>query len=323
MTAVAALDPGIASLIRSDEPVIAHRALVDLDRADPDDRRVLALRRRIPAGRLVSALMAGQEADGGFGRHPYSKWTGGHWRLVSLMDLGVPADLPGAPAAIEPVLGWLLGTSHRSNIPTIAGLPRRCASQEGNALAVAVHFGLADDPRVALLADSLVSWQWPDGGWNCDRREAAHHSSFHETLPAYRGIAAFARATGDRAAAMASDHAAEFVLRHRVAYRERTGRPLGPDAVRIHYPPYWHYDFLAGLRVLAESGHVTDPRTADALDLLESKRRADGAWAPDRIHFRRPGSASLVDVADWARPGQVSQPATLGALLVLRAAGRS
>jgi hypothetical protein len=323
MTAVAALDPGIAWLLRSDEPLIAHRALVDLDGADPDDGRVVAVRSRIPVGRLVGALMAGQQSDGGFGRHPYSKWTGGHWRLVSLMDLGVPADLPGARAAIEPVLGWLLGASHRSNVPTIAGLPRRCASQEGNALAVAVHFGLEDDPRVALLAESLVSWQWPDGGWNCDRREAAHHSSFHETLPAYRGVAAFARATGDPAAVTSSERAAEFVLGHRVAYRERTGRPLAPDAVRIHYPPYWHYDFLAGLRVLAESGHVTDPRTADALDLLESKRRADGTWASDRVHFRRPGSTSLIDVADWARPGQPSEPVTLGALLVLRAAGRS
>ena len=322
MTAVAALEPGIAWLLRSDEPVIAHRALVDLVGADHDDGRVTASRRRIPAGKLVAVLIAGQEADGGFGRHPYSKWTGGHWRLVSLMDLGVPADLPAADEAIEPVLHWLLGKAHRSNVPTIAGLPRRCASQEGNALAVAVHFGLEGDPRVALLAESLASWQWPDGGWNCDRREDAHHSSFHETLPAYRGVAAFARATGDPAAAASCERAAEFVLRHRVAYRERTGRPLGPEAVRIHYPPYWHYDFLAGLRALAESGHVTDPRTAEGLDLLESRRRADGTWAADGVHFRRPGSTSLVDVADWARPGQPSEPVTLGALLVLRAAGR-
>ena len=59
MTAVAALEPGIAWLLRSDEPVIMHRALVDLVGADHDDGHVAALRRRIPAGKLVAALIAG------------------------------------------------------------------------------------------------------------------------------------------------------------------------------------------------------------------------------------------------------------------------
>jgi hypothetical protein len=140
-------------------------------------------------------------------------------------------------------------------------------------------------------------------------------------LPAFRGLAAFARQTGDREAREASDRAAEFLLRHRVCFTERTGRPLSDQALRIHYPPYWHYDFFGGLRVLAESGHVADPRAADALDLLESKRRDEGRWASEAVHFRAPGSAgSGVEVVDWGRGP--SEPVTLGALLVLRAAGR-
>jgi hypothetical protein len=321
MTVIAGRDPAVDWLLDADEPLIRYRTLVDVLGERRDDARASDLRRAIPHGLIVRALLSGQEVDGGFGRHPYSKWTGGHWRLVSLMDLGAPPDLPRVREAIEPVFRWLTGRSHISNVPVIAGLARRCASQEGNALAVAVHFGMAGDERSRQLAESLIGWQWPDGGWNCDRRETAHHSSFHESLPPFRGLAAYARATADRAAADAADRAAEFFLRHRVAFSERTGRPIAAAAVRIHYPPYWRFDFLAGLRVLAEADRLADPRTSDALDLLESKRSDDGTWAAEAVHFRPPGARSQADVVDWGH-GVPSEPVTLGAMLVLQAAGR-
>jgi len=326
MTAVA-LDPGVDLLLHSGEPLIRYRALVDLAGAPADDPRVVAARAAIPDGPIARALLADQP-----GRHPYSKWRGAHWRLVSLMDLGVPADVPGLREAIEPVLRWLTGRGTRPrplNGPILAGLHRRCASQEGNALAVAVHLGLADDPRAHVLVEGLLGWQWPDGGWNCDRHADAHHSSVNETFPALRGLAAFVRRTGDRRLALAARggtaRTAEFLLRHRVAYSHRTGMPMHSKVVRFHYPPYWHYDVLVGLRALAESGHIGDPRTADALDVLESRRRPDGAWSADAAHYRRPGTAdSLVEVVDWV-PGDQSGPSealTLSALLVLTAAGR-
>ena len=83
--------------------------------------------------------------------------------------IGVPAGEPRAVAAAQTVLDWLTGDGHRRGIKTIDGLVRRCASQEGNALAVCCRLGMAGDPRVELLARSLVEWQWPDGGWNCTR----------------------------------------------------------------------------------------------------------------------------------------------------------
>ena len=326
MTGVA-VDRGIELLLASDEPLIRYRALLDLVGAGPHDPRVAAAREAIPDGRIVRALLEDVP-----GKHPYAKWVGAHWRLVSLMDLGAPADLPGVREAVEPVLRWLTGrgrTPRAQGGPVINGLARRCASQEGNALAVAVHLGLADDPRVAFLAETLVGWQWPDGGWNCARHADAHHSSVSETFPGLRGLAAFARHTGDETAAAtarsAADRTAEFLLRHRVAYSHTTGAPMHKVVVRLQYPPYWHYDVLAGLRALVESGHIGDPRTSDALDLLESKRRDDGMWAADHAHYARPGTAgSLVEVVDWA-PGRGARPheaLTLSALRVLKAAGR-
>lgn len=324
MSVVTALDPGVARLVESHEPVVRFRALVDLLGVASDDRRVTDARRSIPSGRIVAALIAGDPGDRSRSRprHPYSKWLGVHWRLVSLMDLGVPAEALDAAPVLEPVLRWLTGRNRLASIPVIAGRARRCASQEGNALAVATHFGFQDDLRVVELAEALIRWQWPDGGWNCDTRPQATHSSVNETLPALRGLARFARLTADDGVRTAVERAAEFLLRHRVAWSEHSDQPIHAIVVKLHYPPYWHYDVLAGLRVLAESGHVGDPRAIDALDLLEAKRRPDGTWHADGAHHRpRRKSDSLVDVVDW-RADDARDAITLSALLALKAAGR-
>ena len=159
-------------LLRSDEPAIRHLTRKDVlgEAIEPDPDEILA-------GPIVSALLAGQQPDGGFGGHPYKKWTGAHWRLVSLVELGVAAGEPRAVRAAETVLDWLTGEGHRRGVKLIEGLARRCASQEGNALAVCCRLGMAGDPRVDLLARSLVEWQWPDGGWNCDLRATGRLSS--------------------------------------------------------------------------------------------------------------------------------------------------
>ena len=322
--AVVALDPGVEFLTRSAEPLIRWRALVDLADVPAADPRVSAVREGIPSGPIVRSLVQPTPE-----RNWYSKWRGAHWRLTSLMDLGAPADLPGAAEQVEPAIRGLTGGGRvhpvARKVQVIDGRARFCASQDGNALAYAVHFGLAGSARAVVLAEMLARWQWPAGGWNCDRRPGVTHPSVNESFPALRGLAAYARATGDRQARDAADRAAEFFLRHRVAWSERTGEPIHRVVVRLQYPPYWHYDVLTGLRALLESGHLGDPRTADALDLVESKRRPDGAWSADSRHDRPPGTAnSLVEVADW-QPGGKDAPheaLTLSGLTVLKAAGR-
>jgi hypothetical protein len=241
---------------------------------------------------------------------------------VSLADLGVPPETRGLRKAFSTVLDWLTGEGHIRGVKVIDGRARRCGSQEGNALFVAAHLGAFDEPRVHQLASNLIGWQWPDGGWNCDVRPGVTHSSFNESLPPLLGLAAYADATGDRKTRAAADRAAEFLLKHRVIYSETTGELAHPTFANLRYPPYWHYDALAGLKALERSGHLGDPRTSDALDFLESKRRPDGMWHPDGYHWKPPGAkGSNVDVVDWGRHA-ASEPLTLGALRVLRAAGR-
>jgi hypothetical protein len=319
--AVAMRDPALDFVLASDEPAIRHAGLTELLDRPQDDPEVRSAREAIPDGPIVRGLLAARGQDGRWLVHPYAKWGGAHWRLVSLADLAVPPSRLGLDAAYDSVLEWL-GPGHVKRVRVIEGLARRCGSQEGNALNVGVWLDRADESRVRQLAEHLIRWQWPDGGWNCDIRPGARHSSFNETLPPLIGLSRFAVATGDAAARDAADRAAEFLLRHRVVFSERTGTIAHPVIVELHYPPYWHYDVLAALRALAVSRHIDDPRTADALDLLEAQRRSDGTWRAGGRWWRRPGSTgSNVEVVDWGGRGP-NAALTLSALRVLRAAGR-
>ena len=145
--------------------------------------------------RMIAGLLSAQQDDGSFGGHPYRRWTGAHWRLVSLVELGIPAGHRDAVRAVEGVLRWIAGPSPAR---VVAGRERRHASMEGNALFVCSRLGFADDARVRSLVERLLRAQWPDGGWYCDQRPAATHSSFHETVTPIRGLAAYHAATAAR-----------------------------------------------------------------------------------------------------------------------------
>jgi hypothetical protein len=264
--------------------------------------------------RVRDAIVTGLSRD--YGVHAYGKWQGAFWRLLSLADLGVPPGHDGAVRAAEETLDWVaspqrLATIHKRRI---AGRVRRCASQEGRTLQACIDVGLRGDARLDVLAESLVDTQWPDGGWNCDRKTHVTHSSFNETWGPILGLARY----GARDAAA---RGAEFLLEHQVAYSHRTGEPAHPTILRLRYPPYWHYDLLAGLRTVAVSVGLDDPRLGKPLDALEEQRRPDGTWRCDGKWWKRPGAAgSNVEVVDWGETA--NELLTEQAAGVLRVAGR-
>ena len=178
---------------------------------------------------MVRTLLSGQCRDGGLGVHPYRKWTGAHWRLVSLVELGIPPGELRAVRAAGTVLGWLTGREHRSRVVMTGGLARAHASHEGNALAVCSRLGLGRDLRAELLAEPLARWQWPDGGWNCDRRATGLRSSFHESLAPAWGLFEYWRATGEPAAREAALRTAELFLEHRLFRSLHTGQVIRRD----------------------------------------------------------------------------------------------
>lgn len=267
------------------------------------------------SGAKVQALL-----DAAPTRHPYSKWTGAHWRIVSMVELEVPAGEPRAMVAAEQVL-TTMARSLKYGVQVVNGLTRRCGSIEGNALAACSLLGLAGDPRTQAMAEGLMEWQWPDGGWNCDKNPSAHRSSFHETHAAAWGLHEYWRATGESAARDAAVRAGELFLEHRVFRRLADGAVIDRKWLKPKYPPYWHYDVLQALLVLSRLGLAKDARAGDALDILEEQRQEDGRWEAGPQWWRPVGGNSSQEVVDWGRSGP-NEMVTLNALRVLRAAGR-
>jgi hypothetical protein len=308
-------EQAIEWLLTSDEPGIVmqvRRDLLDEDSATPDDK--------ISDGPLASRLLGGQQADGGFGVDPYQKWMGAHWRLVSLVDLGVSSGETRVMAALETVLGWIAQDGPAQDALKIRDRFRVHGSIYANALAVATRLGQADDTRVRELAQKLVFWQWPDGGWNCDRHPAVSHSSFYESITPMWALAEYGRATGDADAARAAQRAAEFFLEHKVYKSHSADRPGDLKWLRLRYPEYWHFDYLHGLVLLARSGALPDRRATDALDLLREQQQPDGRWVPSGPQYWKGSTGLYGDAARWDM-ASASQMLTLHALRVLRACG--
>jgi hypothetical protein len=260
---------------------------------------------------MIAGLLSGQRSDGGFGVHPYSKWTGSHWRLVSLVELGIPKTSRAARAAANNVLAWIAA---RSEPLVISGRERRHASMEGNALAVCSRLGMARDPRVGHLVDVLLRSQWPDGGWNCDREPAELRSSFHETLSPIWGLVEYHRATGSKGSFQAARRAVELLLDHRLFRSRKSAKVIDSEWLQIHWPHYWHYDVLQGLRAVRLLGMLRDPRADEALERLRSRRQPDGTWKAGGRRYWSLGK-SRTEVVDW---GDAHQIVTATALLVLQ-----
>jgi hypothetical protein len=322
------LEKLINRLLSSDEPSVRYKVLVNVLDEAPGSTAVRDAREEVRKSARVAALLSERDADGRIPRNPYSKWVGAHWVLAALADIGYPSGDTSLIPLREQVYGWLFSEEHEKGIVEIEGRVRRCGSQEGNALFAMLTLGLADE-RTDELARRLVKWQWPDGGWNCDRRPEAINSSCHESHIPLRALGLYARETGDKDAGAAAARTAEFFMKRRLYKRLSDGSVMHPDFVRLHYPTYWHYDILVGLKSLAVAGYVRDGRCEDALDLLKSKRLLDGGWSAQGKYYKAypPGTetgAGPPSRVDWGPTGkkQTNEWVTVDALYVLKAARR-
>ena len=332
----------VESLLRSDEPSIRWKVRTGVLGEQPGSPSLDALQAEIRESPRVRALLQRQGRDGRLvaGRWIYAKWQGAHWVLATLADLGYPAgDAALLPIRDQVLDAWLEPSFYREieldrkedvykhlqqAVPIMAGRHRRCASQQGNPLLSVIRLGLIDD-RAPRLVERLLHWQWPDGGWNCDKDPIADTSSFMETLLPMRALAAWAAITGDTDARSAADRAAEVFLERGLYRRRSNRRVIRAEFTKLHYPLYWHYDILGGLKAMAELGRLDDPRCADALEELESKRLPDGGWPAESRYYKASQTIALGnDWVDWGGTStrRMNPWVTADALSVLAAAGR-
>jgi hypothetical protein len=306
------------------EPALAWKLKVNVEGRDPDSPAAKKAAKTVKESELARSLLAVRLPDGRTPRPAYSKWTGAHWILSLLADLGyLPGDESLRPMMEQTFAAWL-SEGHTKSVRVINGRTRRCASQEGNAIWSSLRLGFADD-RTTELVERLLKWQWPDGGWNCDKHPEAHNSSFMESLIPLRALALYANKTGERRVWLVAERAADIFLKRELFRRQGKKTLMDPHFVKLHYPCYWHYDILFGLKVMAEAGLIGDPRCKPALDLLESKRLPDGGFPIEESYSRMTRPAlSNYSLFNWGGTStrHMNPFVTADALYVLRAAGR-
>jgi hypothetical protein len=314
----------IDRLLHSDEPSVRYKVLINVLGEKCESSKIKKLQEEIRSSPRVKLLLSERGKNGEIPAHPYRKWYGAHWVLATLADIGYPSGDKALIPLKEQVLTWLFSEKHKKHIKTIDGRTRRCASQESNALFSLLTLGLADD-QTEKLAESLVKWQWPDGGWNCDKDPKASKSSFWESLIPLRALSLHARLTGNKGSQRASERASEVFLKRRLYKGQTDGKVMQADFLRLHYPCYWRYDILFGLKVMAEAGFIGDKRCKDALDLLESKRLPDGGFpAEDKYYVVSKKTPSRRSLVDWGGTSKkrMNEFVTADALFVLKRAGR-
>ena len=317
---------GVVEWLLDSDSAIRWQVMRDLTDAPEED--VTAERARIASEGWGARLLALQRQDGQWdGGIPtftstaaanwwqslpperqgtlFPEWTSTAWSLMLLRNFGldpVSARARDAVRLVREHCQW-----EHDGEPFFAGEVEPCIN--GKVVALGSYFG----EDVQDIVERLLGEQMSDGGWNCEQENGSTRGSFHTTIDVLDGLLEYQRATGDspevRAARLRGQ---EYLLERRMIRRLSTGEVIDPAWTQFSYPTYWHYDVLRGLDYLRAAGAAPDERVTEAIDLVESKRDADGCWPldnphPGRLHF-------AMDVGE----GRPSRWNTLRAMRVLR-----
>ncbi len=152
-----------------------------------------------------------------------------------------------------------------------------------------------------------------DGGWNCEQERGSTRGSFDSTINVLEGLLMHEQVAGASPDVTAARlRGQEYLLDRRLFRRLSNGEVANPMYKYLFFPTRWHYDILRGLDYLRDAGVVPDERVDEAIELLRSKRDAEGRFP---LEYTYPGEV-FFEIDDGE--GQPSRWNTLRALRVLR-----
>jgi hypothetical protein len=272
-----------------------------------------ALQHRIQLEGWGFRFLKKQKENGHWGTSFYQpKWTSTHYTLLDLKTIGLPPSNEAAQKSASMVLDVPCGAHGGINLAQSLLNSDVCVN--GMALSYCSWF-LPRDPRLKIIIDYLLDVQMADGGWNCWYLHAGTtHSSLHSTLSVLEGLLAFRRTKQmyrRREIKVAEEKAVHFLLKHKLYQSHRTGKTIDVRMLKLSFPGRWRYDILRCLDYLRDADVAYDPRMDNALQIIVSKRGADGAWPLQEVHK---GEVHF----DMETPGRPSRWNTLRCLRVLK-----
>ena len=296
------------------DPAIRWQAMRDLTDATAD--QVAAERARVATQGWGARLLGLRREDGLWDAGtPDTEWIS-LLALLLLRDMGLDASSEEARNAISLVRNnttWhSQGPWHGT--PLFAGEVEPCIN--GRVVTVGSYFG----QDVSGIVERLLGEQMADGGWNCEQENGSTRGSFHTTINVLEGLLEHERATGGSVELTAAfERGQEYLLERRMLRRLSSGELIDTAFTLFSFPTGYHYDALRGLEYLRAAGVTPDPRVAEAIDLVRSKRDAEG-----RVPLENPHEIELVNarVRDLEfdmneREGRPSHWNTLRAIRVL------
>jgi hypothetical protein len=287
------------------DPAIRWQVLRDLTDASADE--VAAERARVATEGWGAQLLAAQDPDG--------RWSGGTFfpEWISTLDVlhmlylfGLDPESAEARRAIAPVheaARW----EYDQSLRFFEGEVEPCIN--GRAVAIGAYFG----QDVRGIVDRLLNDQMADGGWNCEQERGSTRGSIESTLNVLEGLFEYERSTSANGeVAEARRRGEEYLLERRLLHRLSDGEIPQKRWLYVGFPNKWFYDVVRVLDYLRMARAAPDERMTEALDIVESKRDADGRWPLDHAYHDK----LLVDLGETE--GQPSRWITLRGMRILR-----
>jgi hypothetical protein len=304
----------IAWLLDSD-PSLRWQVMRDLTRAPENE--VVAARSRVETEGMGARLLAQQALDGRWGGAAWNRgWDSTLHVLMLLREMGLDPVSEGARRALTLVcerVTWRgCGPPQVHGNRFFEGEVEPCIN--GQVAMAGAYF--AQD--VEGIIGRLLGEQLADGGWNCEASSGSRRSSFNTTICVLEALLEYERTSRASAPVTAARRRGEeYLLERRLLRRRSTGERIEQDRkggavwTRFAFPTWWHYDVLRGLDYLRRAQVAPDERLAEAIDLVASKRDAQGRWPLDALY------AGRMPVEMDESEGRPSRWNTLRALRVL------
>lgn len=295
----------VVSWLLDSDPSIRWQVMRDL--TDADDAAVAVERTRVAEEGWAARLLEMQTHDGHWNDATEHGWMTTTDILQVLRDMGVDPASERVRNAIDRVnthITWF----QIDGRPFFDGETEACIN--GRILATGAYFGA----NVDRLLQRLLSEQLDDGGWNCEAPPSTR-SSFHSTICVLEGLLAYETARRPSVEVTQARRRGEnYLLERRMLRALSSGEVIDNRWTSFAFPPVWHYDVLRGLDYLRMAGVRPGAQVAEALALVESRRREDGRWPQDTVH---PDRMKRIPLDMEIEVGEPSRWNTLRALRVL------
>ena len=269
------------------DPAIRWQVLRDLTNAPADE--VAAERARVEHDGWGARLLALEDPDGLWaggacfpasytGGEPGQPWTATMHTLQTLQLLGLDPASKSARRAIGLVAEN--GRWEHDGQRYFDGEVEPCIN--GRTIETGAYFGV--DVAADRRADPRRAARLTAAGTARSRTDRCGPPSTRRSMCSTACSSSSARPAGLRRCARPAAAARSTCSSAACSAARAPASVVRPAYLEFAFPYYWHYDVLRALDYFRRSGANPDPRMAEAVAVVRSKRQPDGRWLLDRIH---------------------------------------